>query len=219
MVAPVPTPIELTAAEREALRAAAAQDAPELAARLDGPVDVVQIDQHYFPHHRILEVTSRAPLPSLRVHVAIGPIGTKILTGHSQHLHAMCDADPIQESLGARQRALDYAAAAYAWTDDAPPGEVVLNFVEELVWPSDPSEALRARIQLFLALYRDRIEPQTQRHTNLGWELRFYVISEGRLIDRRLHLPFDGKLFRDDEVVTTSIPMTESVPAATPGVS
>ncbi len=207
----VSTRIELEADALAQLREAITRDAPAFRPRLDGPFEVLELAQAYFPTHRILEVVATSE-PARRVVVAMGPVGVRVLTGHVEHLHAMIDVERVHEVLGPRERAAAYAEAAHAWTRAAD-DELVLDDFSEIPWRTDLDAAAQQQVARLETMYASDIEPAIMRHTYTGWERRFFVVSGQRLIDRRLQIPMDGKLRVEDEVVAEDLPVARSAPS------
>jgi hypothetical protein len=200
--------IDLEPAARVAVRAAVEAAAPDFLPRLDGPVDVLRVEQPYFPDHRILEVISGAA-PERRIFVAVGAGATTVLTGHPEHLHAMIDAGGVRAVLGPRERAIAYGTTAYRWIHDTA-GERELEDFVEIPWVADPTAEQRHQIDLLETMFAHQIEPPIMRHTSIGWERQWVVLVGRTLVGRRLHIPFDGKLVVEDEVLAEDLPVESS---------
>lgn len=201
------SPIRLAPDEMEALKRAVAVERAPFLHRLDRPVTTTRIEQPFFSRHRIVEVSSAMPMPATRVHVALAPDGTvRVLSGRLANLHAIAAAEP-PHSLDDAEHAQAYANLADFWTSESEFGDVTVASFADIPWKTTLAPDERARIDELRKTLGEAIAPMTLARTENGHALSLWVVANRRLVHRRLHVPLDGKLRRDDEVRAAELPV------------
>jgi hypothetical protein len=199
--------IQLSPAELGPLRAAVERDAPEFAHRLANPIEVDRLEQPWFRRHRVLDVQSAVPFPARRLHVAVGPDGAvRVLTARLANLQAVAADDPPLD-LDDEENAEAYAAYGNAWTSAHALGELKLGSFGEIPWHASLDEGQRRVIEEVRARWGASIQPETRRRGPDGWAFHSWWLAMGKLIERELVVPRDGRLRRTDQVHAAELPV------------
>jgi hypothetical protein len=201
------TRITLTPTELSRLRAAAERDAHAFVDRLQGPIDVEQVEQPWFRTHRILEIGSGAPFPARGLDVAITADGeVLILTARIEHLQRVAAADP-PAGMDRLENAAPYALYGNGWTSTSAMGEVRIDGFDDIPWQASLDDAQRARIEELRQRWSAEIQPETSEQTAAGWRFRHWCVATRQLIERELVVAPDGQLRRTERVHEQYLPV------------
>mgnify|MGYP000876621814 CR=1 FL=1 len=209
-----PTPVAIQAkqtrlapAELDALRRAVEKERPTFAHRLAGNLQVNELGQPFFRQHRILEINSPLPFPAAKIHaIASNDGAVHVLTGHIENLAAAAQSDPPPH-LDDADTARAYANLGDSWTTESEFGDFLVQSFAEIPWKPRLTDEERARVADLQSNAGAAIKSLALTPENDGFTLSKWVISNRRLISRRLHIPKDGRLRRDDDIRAAEIPV------------
>lgn len=190
----------LGAEERARLAKLVEHDWPVFAPRTAGPLEIHERTQPWFRRHRVLQLTSPAPLPPMALYVLVTPAGDlRILTGHLEALVQLAKQDP-PEGLEREEVALAYALEVGTWVSDAEYGELPLERFDDIPWRPTMSAAEQAQARELRARLAAAVEPRRVVSTERGFTVKSWLLSNRRLMSRELHVPPSGQLLRDERV-------------------
>jgi hypothetical protein len=199
--------LSLDPGERALLAAAVERDWGRFAPRLAGRIDVSERLQPWWPRHRVLEVSSPAPMPATMIHVAVTPSGGwRVLRGHPEVISELARVDrPAQ--LADAEQARAYASICTSWTTDAQWGELTVAAFDEIPFREELSAAERELVKELRMRHAADLHAPALVAREDGWIIESWVVSQARLIHRRVTVGQDGQLGRADTIVASSLPV------------
>jgi hypothetical protein len=201
------TPVRLGADHLGHLRATIEQQAPRFAPRLTGPLLAFEICQPFFARHRVLQVQSPSPFPATAIHCVWDGAAMAVLTGRLDHLVAVAEADP-PSGLTDAGTARVYGNLVDAWTSGNWLGDLQVGSFAEIPWKSPLTDEERDRVEDLRARFETDIQPPVLvRGPASGYVLSRWIVADRHLIARRLHLPADGQVRREDDVRAEDLPV------------
>jgi hypothetical protein len=200
------TRISLTPTELSRLRAAAERDAHAFVDRLQGPIEVEQVEQPWFRRHRILEVASAAPFPARSLDVATADGEFLVLNARIDHLQHIAAADP-PAGMDRLENAAPYAVYGNGWTSTSAMGEVRIDSFDQIPWQASLDDAQRARIEALRQRWSAEIRPETSEHSAAGWRFRHWCIATRQLVERELLVEPSGQLRRTERFHEQYLPV------------
>jgi hypothetical protein len=198
--------VELKAAKSQALATAVGAEQPEFASRLQG-IETAVVEQPFFAHTLILDVTSPLPTPSRRLYAAWPkPEEFHVLTGHIEHLNRIAAADPPQ-GLEDPALAKEYMFYANAWTTASTGQELQLNSVDDIPWWEFLDDAQTAQIDDVKQTFGSKIGPPELYMVFPKYELQQWVLIAQTLVERKLTIDVKGQFSRVDTVHRRGLPV------------
>ena len=176
---------QLSPPDLDALRAAIARELPDFTARLNQAM-LVEIEQPFFLHTRIIEINSPLPAPARIVYCARMADGNiAVLSGRPEALRVLCKSDP--PACDHREAALVLANVIAVWIVDAL-GELRIASFGEIPWRTELTDAERARVDALRASHAARIAAPDLEAVEGGFALRYWSVARSRLIRRSIRI-------------------------------
>ena len=176
---------QLAASELDALRAAVTRELPDFAPRLHQAM-LVEIEQPFFRHTRIIEVTSPLPVPARVVYTARLADGqVLVLSGRPDALRALCASDrPVCEH---RDAALVLANVIAVWIVDEL-GELRIASFDDIPWRADLGLSERARVDAVRAAHARSITAPVLDSNEGEFVLRYWSVARSLLVRRQIRI-------------------------------
>ena len=182
----------LSQRERDDIRLALERDFPVLGARFE-TAELEVVPQRWFSRVRVVAVNSALPFPGVGGHVALLPSGVRVLSGHFENIAALLAVE--RPSLRTELEARAYALRMDDWARDGDWPQMMVESFADLPFRDEATTAQIASLEARLA---SRIHPLESAETPSGWRFTVWVLSNGRLLERRLDVGRDGSLARQD---------------------
>jgi Putative bacterial sensory transduction regulator len=199
--------VALTADERHRLDEAVRRDWPPFAPRLAGVLTFDERLQPWWRNHRVIEVQSLLPAPASSLVVVFRPGGAcNVLRGHPEVVACMAAADP-PAALGDEAQARAYATHCTSWTSEARWGEVIITCFQDIPWRIALTPEERRVVDELRRALESRIHAPRFDRSESGWRLRSWVVSEGRLLERDVLVPSDGRFVKTDAAHGEQLPV------------
>jgi hypothetical protein len=190
--------VTLSQTERQRLDDAVQRDWPSFASRLGGALTFDERLQPWWRSHRVIEVQSLQPAPACSIVAVFRPDGEcHVLRGHPEVVARMAKSDP-PSALADEAQARAYATHCTAWTSDAQWGELLITCFQDIPWRVGLTPDERRVVDELRRGLEARIHAPRFDRGEHGWRLRSWVVSEGRLLERDVLVPVDGRFVKTD---------------------
>lgn len=201
-------PIRLEMNETQALHRAVGQQYPDFAPLLaSGGIVTEQLVQPFFTRYRVVEVQAHNAFPTRQIHACFSPDGQAgVLTGNLAVFNAMVKADPPPR-LAYEQEAAQYLHTMDWWTtENERLGELQIASMSEVPLNEDLDVVDQALMEDLVETLADAVGPPRVTEEGPAFEMVKWLVTNQKLIRRRLRVEPTGQLLREDEVFDDMLP-------------